>query len=120
MPFELKEEISGGENLDLFVDVNVNNLVVTSLNQTISIDGEVVVSGYMFDTKEVSDIASIENIEAEEETVDSIKVKVYYKEKNESLWDIGKKNLIAKEDILKINDFESEEDVLESCPLIIK
>ena len=74
----------------------------------------------MFDTKEVSDIASIENIEAEEETVDSIKVKVYYKEKNESLWDIGKKNLIAKEDILKMNDFESEEDVLESCPLIIK
>lgn len=120
VPFELKEEISGGENLDLFVDVNVNNLVVTSLNQNISIDGEVIVSGYMFDTKEVSDIATIKNIEAEEENVDSIKVKVYYKEKNESLWDIGKKNLIAKEDILNMNGFESEEDVLESCPLIIK
>jgi len=120
VPFELKEEIVGGDNLDLFLDVNINNLMITSLNQTISVDGEIIISGYIFDTKEVRDINGLNNIEAEEENINSINVKIYYKEKEESLWDIGKKNLISSKDILRMNNLESEEDISECQPILIK
>ena len=97
--------------------INKSNTYISSLKE--SFNG-------LEDSKRISDILySLAKLKNDmrffsEPELDVYKRQVYYKEKNESLWDIGKKNLIAKEDILKMNDFESEEDILESCPLIIK
>ncbi|WP_290776676.1 DUF3794 domain-containing protein [Anaerofustis sp.] len=120
VPFELKEEIESPCDKDLFVNVNINNLVVTSLNQTINVDGELMIDGYVLGSYDVRDLSNIESLEGKEDNTENIKIKVYYKEKNESLWDIGKKNLIKVDTLLDINNIESEEDLPDCYPLIIK
>ena len=120
LPFEMKEEVdfSGGD--DLFINIDINNLVINSLNQTISIDGDINICVYVLGSMNVMNLYGVEQIENVEEKQKDIKVKIYYKERNESLWDIGKKNFIKADDILDMNDIENESDIEDGYPLIIR
>lgn len=120
LPFEMKEEIDFSDGDDLFINVDINNLVINSLNQTISIDGDINVCVYVLGSMNVMNLYGIELVDNIEEKMKNIKVKIYYKEKGESLWDIGKKNFIKADDILDMNDIENESDIEDGYPLIIR
>lgn len=64
-------------------------------------------------------INEIEELEFQEEENDQAKISVYFKQPEDTLWDIAKRYRIKIEDILKQNDMKDKAQLEDFSPLII-
>ncbi len=110
--YEYKLEID-----DAFDDIKcepniVSNVVGYSLNELNCLDVKVQIniSAIVFNCKKINVVTKITVNECEKtNTAKDISLYIYYAEKGEHLWDIARKYNSCKDDIIKINDLNSDE-----------
>src|SRR5699024_9737846 len=65
----------------------------------------------------IEDIQELEGIEEEESN--QAKISVYFKQPNDSLWEIAKRYRITMEEVISQNDIENQENIPNYTPIII-
>ncbi len=119
IPFRLELD----EMLDLsssYVHVSVDSIDFENINGKMKIDATLNIKGYEIEQKEFCELYGVNEIEIPSSENSLKTIRVYYKEADESLWDICKKNHVSVESVLKVNDYESEDDIMPLTPLVIR
>lgn len=119
IPFELAEEIDM-TSPNLNISLTLDKMDISTSNQTFSVDATLNVNMDMFNNSEINDITLVKEEKQDESFRDNILIKIYYKEQEESLWDIGKKNHVSVDSILKYNSIDKEQKNVNSTPLLIR
>lgn len=120
LPFEISQESDFLDSDDIFLKILTDKMDIIIKNQTLFIEGEILLKTYAFENKNIITFEGINEDEKKDECADNIKINVYYKSDDESLWDIGKKHSIKVERIKAINNIENENEMPKSIPLIIR
>lgn len=119
IPFSQEAEITGVDSDNLYcVNVTVEDIQVNVLNsREIEVSAYIVIDLY---TEKMCSQICIEKIEKDETAVnDAPSAAIYVVQNDDTLWDIAKRYKTAKENILSLNNLESEDAIKKGKKLLI-
>lgn len=119
IPFTFEMECAPNVK-EVFLNLVINNASYESFPNKIMVNANILIKGYAIQDEEISlinDAIFNEKLDVKDEYM---RIKVYYKEKDESLWEIAKENRKKISEILKDNGFENESDIEDGYPILIK
>ncbi len=109
------------DNQSVFLKCYIEDISYETEKNEMIVKVSLGIKGHKISNKVLSQVVDIKQGEESLDTnQNNSYIKVYYKDKNESLWEIGKKNHLCVDSILKNNNIDAESDIRHNQPLILK